>query len=196
MIDDHVSPRSVERMTFSVYWFGEGCLAEPLDDAKASTSVPSGSTETTLPIVARLAFDDRRFRGVDQVVPPSRFADAIEERKLPGLFARAPDTVGIEFRGRVFIWHAFPSAEHRGPGHEEWGPTVTVLIKDEAAAEDVANDLQRFVSALAFNYQEPPETRYEGVLGFVDAAAGGMGAKEDASRRIRRSRRIAICLNP
>src|SRR5439155_10680615 len=35
------------------------------------------------------------------------------------LFNTGPDTVGIEFRGRLFVWHAFPSPSQPGPGREE-----------------------------------------------------------------------------
>jgi Methylamine utilization protein MauJ len=103
-----------------------------------------------------------------------RFADAIDERELGDVFSRAPDTVGIEFRGRLFVWHAFPSLERPGPGHEESCPTVTVLVDDETDARDAADELQRFVSALAFNYQEPAETRYAQRTDVTDAFAPAM----------------------
>ena len=41
---DQWSPWSVERMTDSWNWFGEGCRPEPLKSSKMSMSVPSGST--------------------------------------------------------------------------------------------------------------------------------------------------------
>lgn len=79
------------------------------------------------------------------------------------LVTSGPDTVGIEFRGRLFVWHAFPSPGRAGPGKEEWGPSVTVVVDDEADERLAADDLQRFVSALSFYYQEPAETLYSQV---------------------------------
>src|SRR3954465_9182322 len=83
MIGDHVWPRSVERITFSVNWFGEDCFPEPLAASKTSMSVPSGSTEMMLPIVAIWAFDGRRFRGVDQVAPPLLVIENIRSPRKP-----------------------------------------------------------------------------------------------------------------
>jgi hypothetical protein len=85
--------------------------------------------------------------------------------------ARVPDTVGIEFRGRVFVWHAFPSVERPDVGHEESGPTVTVVVEDDADARDAADELQRFVSGLAFNYGQPAETRYSQLTDVTDPFA-------------------------
>lgn len=93
---------------------------------------------------------------------PLAFSASFNQHRGPGaigeLVTRGPDTVGIDFRGRLFVWHAFPSRERPGPGNEEWGPSVTVLVEDEADVRRAADDLQRFVSALSFHYQEPAET--------------------------------------
>jgi methylamine utilization protein MauJ len=85
-------------------------------------------------------------------------AQLIDAETLRKSRTTGPDTVGIEFRGRLFVWHAFPSEERPGPGHEEAGPTVTVVLEPEEDEERVAVELERFVSAIAFAYQEPAVT--------------------------------------
>lgn len=66
------------------------------------------------------------------------------------------ETVVIECDGREFGWLAFAAAEN---SDYEAGPTVTVLHDDDPIARvGVAFELQRFLSALAFEYQVPIET--------------------------------------
>jgi hypothetical protein len=74
-----------------------------------------------------------------------------------------PDTVGIEFEGREFVWH--PPTEHGDElGRSQYGPMVAVLITDDEDGRLAARSLQRFLSAAAFAYEEP-----------VDDGSGGLG---------------------
>jgi len=75
-----------------------------------------------------------------------------------GIVAYAsPETVGIVFDGRLFVWHAFPEPQV-DPILDalELGPTVTSVLGDDSY-EDVATELERFLSALAYYYQQPAE---------------------------------------
>src|SRR5438128_1916673 len=67
---DQVVPWSVERITDSWNWFGDGCAPDPLRSSKMSTSVPSGSTTIWLPTVNSFWFRPRMSRGASQVWPP------------------------------------------------------------------------------------------------------------------------------
>ena len=51
MTFDQVTPLSVERMTDSWNWLGDGWRPEPLKSSNTSTSVPFGRTAIWLPIV-------------------------------------------------------------------------------------------------------------------------------------------------
>jgi hypothetical protein len=97
-----------------------------------------------------------------------RFAQPIESDELEEVFAQGPDTIGVEFRDRLFVWHAFPSPDRPGPGKEDAGPTVTVLVGDDEDAVRAADDAQRFVSAIAFYHQEPAETLYAQVTDITE----------------------------
>ncbi len=74
-----------------------------------------------------------------------------------------PETVGIEFEGRLFVWHFFEPQEDPRFGHVEDGPSATTVLEDESDWGGAAADLQRFLSALAFNHDQPADaTTYGG----------------------------------
>jgi len=75
----------------------------------------------------------------------------------------APDTVGIEFEGRIFVWHP-PMERGDGLSRIEYGPMVAVVVEDDADGREAAVALQRFLSAVAFHYDQP-----------VDDGGGGLG---------------------
>jgi hypothetical protein len=64
-----------------------------------------------------------------------------------------PTTVGIEFRGRLIVWHEIPSSPGRPPfpafGYD---PTLTAVYHGAEDRDEAANDLGRFISALVFHY--------------------------------------------
>jgi hypothetical protein len=85
-------------------------------------------------------------------------------------FQDKPETVGIEFDDRLFVWHAFPDQEPDPIfGPRELGPSVTTVL---AAGEEyavVATELERFLSALAYHYEQPAEVVAYGSSGEQDA---------------------------
>jgi hypothetical protein len=107
----------------------------------------------------------------------ARFAAAIRSpiafrRKKPdgirSLF-RPPETVGIKFEERLFVWHAFePQEDPLTERLEEFGPSVTVVIESDDDGREAANSLQRFLSALAFYYNQPAEATAYGGDGETD----------------------------
>lgn len=77
-----------------------------------------------------------------------------------------PDTVGIEFEGREFVWH--PPMEYENPlGRSQYGPMVVTLTTDDADYRAAEESLQRLLSALAFAYGQPVDGG--------DSGAGGDG---------------------
>jgi len=79
-----------------------------------------------------------------------------------------PETVGIKFEGRLFVWHVFEPRDDPIFGHEEDGPSVTTVLEDESDESAVATDLQRFLSALAFHHDQPAEAVSYGGSGETD----------------------------
>jgi len=78
-------------------------------------------------------------------------------RDSPDQYSDPPETVGIEFDGRLFVWHAFTVGTHDPIfGDRELGPSVTSVLGDDAYAE-VAAELERFLTALAYYYEQPAE---------------------------------------
>ena len=74
-----------------------------------------------------------------------------------------PDTVGIKFEGREFVWH--PPMEYGDElAPSQYGPMVAVVIVDDEDGRVAAQSLQRFLSAAAFAYDQP-----------VDDGSGGLG---------------------
>ena len=74
-----------------------------------------------------------------------------------------PDTVGIEFDRREFVWH--PPMEYEDElGRSEYGPMVAVVIADDEDGRAAARSLRRFLSAVAFEFEQP-----------VDDGGGGLG---------------------
>jgi len=87
----------------------------------------------------------------------------IENLKAP------PETVGIEFEGRLFVWHAFEPRKDPVTGRmEEDGPSVSVVVKDEDDEREAADSLQHFLSALAYYYNQPAEAVSYGGDGETD----------------------------
>jgi hypothetical protein len=69
-----------------------------------------------------------------------------------------PTTVGIEFDGRLFVWHDIPSTPAEPPFPEfSYAPVITVVYASEVDRDSAANDLAAFVSALVFRYELPIE---------------------------------------
>jgi hypothetical protein len=87
----------------------------------------------------------------------------------PERFLEKPETVGIKFDGRLFVWHAFPDLQP-DPffGDRELGPSVTTLLTDDDDYADVATELERFLSALAYHYDQPAEVTAYGSSGERD----------------------------
>jgi hypothetical protein len=70
----------------------------------------------------------------------------------PNVVQHQAKTVGIEFRGRVLVWHEIPPSPAQPPFPAfTWGPTVTVVYHDPADRDAAADDLGRFLSALVFH---------------------------------------------
>lgn len=90
-----------------------------------------------------------------------------------------PETVGIEFEGRLFVWHAFEPRDDPDFGYEEFGPSVTVVTHEDDDERAAANDLQRFLSALAFWLDQPAEA----------VSFGGSGETDPYHPAIARARR-------
>jgi hypothetical protein len=65
-----------------------------------------------------------------------------------------PDTVGIKFEGREFVWHP-PMDYDDALGGTQYGPMVATLTTDDADYRAAAESLQRFLSAVAFAYNQP-----------------------------------------
>lgn len=134
--------------------------------------------------------------------------DKSHPHSLVDIFGRGPETVGIEFAGRLFVWHAFPTIRnHEAPsvGHEEWGPTVTVVVEDEDDEGAAADDLQRFLTALAFWLHQPAEAVSFGSSGESDpfhpaihralrTHVGWMLAEPPAAISMRREPRLRVAL--
>src|SRR2546425_6486243 len=92
-------------------------------------------------------------------------------RSLPEpheLLVVPPETVGIEFEERLFVWHAFPPSEGPYLGKEDFGPSVTVVVVNHDDAGLASDDLERFVSALAFWLHQPAEGVSYGASGETD----------------------------
>ena len=72
-----------------------------------------------------------------------------------------PESVTIEFEGREFGWLALKRFAHQHPDESPPGPTVTTLIAEDIQEEwrDASEALQRFLSALAFEYDTRIESR-------------------------------------
>jgi len=96
----------------------------------------------------------------------ARFEAAVRSpiafRRRIGTFAedllRPPDTVGIEFEGRLFVWHAFePDVDPITKRPIEYGPSVTVVVDGDEDERQAADSLQRFLSTLAYYYDQPAE---------------------------------------
>jgi hypothetical protein len=80
-----------------------------------------------------------------------------------------PETVGIEFEGRLFVWHAFEPRKDPVTGRmKEDGPSVSVVVKDKDDEREAADSLQRFLSALAYYYDQPAEAVSYGGDGETD----------------------------
>jgi hypothetical protein len=73
-----------------------------------------------------------------------------------------PETVTIEFEGRRFVWHAIEPDED---GTEYW-PTVTTMLAEGEDGNGATQELQRFLSALAFKYGASIEPLWYGGAGF------------------------------
>lgn len=78
----------------------------------------------------------------------------IEELRKP------PETVGIEFEERLIVWHYFQPRDDPDFGYEEFGPSATVVYAADSEEERLAaaDSLQRFLSALAFHFEQPVDT--------------------------------------
>lgn len=82
---------------------------------------------------------------------------------------RPPDTVGIEFEGRLFVWHAFaPDVDPITQRQIEYGPSISVVVEGDEDERQAAESLQRFLSALAFYYNQPAEAISYGGSGESD----------------------------
>lgn len=82
-----------------------------------------------------------------------QMSDGIEK------FTERPETVGIHFDGRLFVWHALESLPHspqRVFAGRELGPSVTSVLGDDPY-EHVATELERFLTALVYEYGLPAE---------------------------------------
>jgi hypothetical protein len=77
------------------------------------------------------------------------------------------ETAGVECDGRLFVWHVVPPDDDPVFGGEAFGPTVTVVAADAEVAM-AADDLQRFLSALAFWLDAPVEAVSYGASGECD----------------------------
>lgn len=71
--------------------------------------------------------------------------------------------VAIEFEGRTFLWHP-PFEREDELGRTEYGPMVAVVIADDDDGKHAAPVLQRFLSAIAYYFEQP-----------VDDGGGGVG---------------------
>ena len=77
-------------------------------------------------------------------------------------YADSPETVGITFDGRLFIWHSFAEQPDRGPlGSPDDGPSVTSTLGEDSYTT-VATELERFLSALSYYHQQPAEVIHYG----------------------------------
>src|SRR6266852_7961021 len=84
---DQVTPWSVERTTATRFWAAcGGWLFEPPRAGKTSITVPSGSTTISLPNADTFCLKLVRFRGVDQVAPPSVVREKSASSRKPELW--------------------------------------------------------------------------------------------------------------
>lgn len=86
----------------------------------------------------------------------SRSLDALKE---------PPDAVVIAFEGREFVWHPPMDREDEHLGVAQYGPMVSVVIAGDHEVREVAALLQRFLSAVAFHYDQAVEDAHGGGLG-------------------------------
>jgi hypothetical protein len=82
---------------------------------------------------------------------PNDFAPPIDVLKAP------PETVGIQFEGREFVWHPPMAREWEDLGVLADGPMVSVVVTDDDDKREAARSLQRFLSAVAFEFDQPAE---------------------------------------
>jgi hypothetical protein len=85
-------------------------------------------------------------------------------------YDEAPETVGITFDGRLFVWHAFPEDEEEEPvfGSTPLGPSVTSALGDDTS-DVVATELERLLSALTYLYDVSTEVTHYGSSWETDA---------------------------
>src|SRR5207244_1363689 len=101
----------------------------------SSWSSSSSTAISRLDVAVRSPLGFRRGLGL---APP------LEELRKP------PETTGIEFEGRLFVWHYLEPRDDPDLGYQEFGPSVTVIHEevDEKSWIEPANALQRFLSAV------------------------------------------------
>ena len=94
-----------------------------------------------------------------------------QRRSIDDLFA-PPETVGIEFEDWLFVWHAFePDVDPVTARPLEYGPTITVVVSDEEDERRAAGSLQRFLTTIAYYYDESAEAVSFGGSGETDPYA-------------------------
>jgi hypothetical protein len=73
------------------------------------------------------------------------------------------EQVVIEFEGREFVWH--PNLEP-GPEGQEWWPNVTVMVVNPDDYVEEMTAMQRFLSALAYEFETAVEPMSSGAAGW------------------------------
>jgi hypothetical protein len=81
-----------------------------------------------------------------------------------GNWLEAPaEAVAIEFEARTFVWHP-PFEREDELARSEYGPMVAVVVADDEDGRRAAPVVQRFLSAIAYYFDQP-----------VDDGGGGFG---------------------
>lgn len=75
----------------------------------------------------------------------------------------APDTVAIQFEDWELVWHPPMDSDAGDLGVMHYGPMVSVVLETQSERSSAEDALQRFLSAVAFAYDQPVEdVTYEG----------------------------------
>ena len=87
-------------------------------------------------------------------------------KRTPGVFnPPKEETIVIQFEGRDFVWHGnFALGDH----DDEYWPTVSIVIDDEATETAGKEALERLLSAIAFWTDSPAEHLSSGGIGYRD----------------------------